>query len=275
MHRRVGILTQVVWGVGILAVGCGGPARTGAKPAAGPVEPPPPPVRALGGHERLIGLMCPRGAAGRPAFAALTAREALAWTSDPERLKKSLARGRTAELLVLGFDGKRAGWFTPAGVAATELAPATAVGAYAGSLPCADEATATECQAVTGSCGVAVGSPEAEDPTPGRESGACVARGVLVLDVDGDGRREAFRVADLATLPEEATGRPATAEERCSPRFAFAVGHDFDVIGVADLDGDGRVEVIVSRRGDKARKVSIYSADTAFRLNRVGSAEIH
>ena len=67
-------------------------------------------------------------------------------------------------------------------------------------------------------------------------------------------------------------GRPAS--EICEARFSLAAGHDLDVVGVADLDGDGRVEIILSRRGDPWRRVAIYTAETPFRLTRVSVSEV-
>jgi hypothetical protein len=231
---------------------------------------PPPLVPAGEARERLVGLLCPRGAAGRPALTALAERLPRAWTSDPDVLRRNLGAGRPAELAVLGWNGKRAGWFTAAGVA--PALPATALGGYAGARPCADEATATECVAASGDCGLAVGSPAGDDPTP-RPGGACVAGDALVVDVDGDGRLESFPRAALAALEEEVLGAPAPLEVSCPPRPALAAGGDLDVLAVADLDGDGRVELLVARRGTP-RRLALYTADATLRLTRVGLATV-
>ncbi|HEV7536336.1 MAG TPA: hypothetical protein VGP90_11920, partial [Acidimicrobiia bacterium] len=158
-----------------------------------------------GSHARLVGFMCPRGELGRPALAALADRTATSWVGDTAALRRVLASGRPTELAVLGFDGRRTGWFTPAGLVEGKLSAATAIGAYAGALPCADEATANACEAATGGCGLAVGAPDGDDPTPAPGTGACVVGQSLVVDTDGDGRSEAFSLATLGALGEEIT----------------------------------------------------------------------
>lgn len=278
---RTGLTTvkrKLVW-LGLFWGACGGlvPAKV---PTAGPPPPidpvaSPAPIRAAGsGHTRLLGLMCPRGALGRPALAALAERQATVWVGDAPSLKRAIASGRTTDLAVLGFDGKRAGWFRSAGVVQSDLAPAAAIGAYAGGLPCANEATANECQAVTGGCGLAVGSPEGDDPTPPPGPGACVLGGSLIIDVDADGHPEAFPLAALASLGEEVTGRSATLGDSCVPQFALAAGHGLDVVGVADLDGDGRAEIVLSHRTETGRRVAVYTAETPLRLTRVGYTDV-
>jgi hypothetical protein len=253
------------------SVGCVAAQRPKVEPPPPPVEPPPP-LHAEKGRSRLVGLMCPRGAVGRPALAALAEREPRAWIHDPAALRRAIALLRTPEVAVLGFDGHRAGWFTLAGLVESPFAPAAAIGAYAGSLPCADELTASLCQAVSQNCGVAIGSPDGDDPTPVMRPGACVDGKDLVVDVDGDGRPEAFDVQALARLEEEVTGGPARAP--CETHFSLAAGHNLDILAVADLDGDGRVEIVVSRRGDPIRKVALYTAETNFRLTRISVFDI-
>ena len=251
-----------------LALGCGMGQKAKVEAPPAPVAPPPP-LHVDKGRSRLVGLMCPQGAAGRPALAQ---REPRAWKTDAAALRRAIAQLRTPELAVLGFDGHRAGWFTSAGLVESALAPAAAVGAYAGGLPCADELTATECQAVSQSCGVAIGSPDGDDPTPAMRPGGCVDGKSIVIDIDGDGRPEAFSLEALARLDEEVTGGVARAP--CDARFAFAAGHDLDVLAVADIDGDGRIELVVSRRGDPFRKVALYTAETTFRLTRISVIEV-
>jgi hypothetical protein len=245
----------------------------GAVPSTGAPGEDAKSVRAAVGHERLVGVMCPSSASGRSGFAALTQRLPQSWSADPVKLRRALAVGRTVELAVLSFDGARAGWFTPVGVTAQASQGAVSIGGYAGAAPCAAEATASECMAVLGGCGVAVGSPEGDDPTP-RRSGACVAGSALIVDVDGDGRFESFSLAALRNFADELTGTTAPAGTVCTPRPALAVGRDFDIMAVADLDGDGRVELIASKRGATSRQVAVYSAEATLRLARVGTGEV-
>src|SRR5262249_189695 len=122
--------------------------------------------------------------------------------------------------------------------------------------------------------GLAVGSPEGDDPTPPPGPGACVLGSSLVDDVDADGHPEAFPLAALAALGEEVTGRAATLDDSCKPQFALAAGGDLAVVAAADLDGDGRAEIVLSRRGEPGRRVAVYTAETPLRLTRVGYTDV-
>ena len=86
------------------------------------------------------------------------------------------------------------------------------------------------------------------------------------MDVDGDGKPEVFAL-QRGKLPDELAAHNEAAPP-CDPKFAQA--GPVDVIAVADLDEDGRQEVILQLR-DKERMWAVYSAiETPRRLMRVG-----
>jgi hypothetical protein len=224
-----------------------------------PPSPVAPPVRPVA-RDTLVGLMCPTGAQGRPVMIALAARRERGWVGG--------AAARSGDFSVLGFDGRHAGRFAAVGPAELGLGAPSAPGAYAGALPCADEATATECAVVLHGCGVAV-SDEAEVT----RGAACAVQDQILLATERGGVPLGFAIADLAELPEEVTGRQLAAT--CPQRFAFAAGRGVDVLGVGDLDGDGRAEIVVARRGEGTeRRVAVYTAATAVRLERVAVVDL-
>jgi hypothetical protein len=224
--------------------------------------------------------MCPTGAQGRPVLLALAARRPRGWVAAGEASRElhSLApadgqgppQPGGGDFAVLGFDGRHAGRFAAVGPAELGLGAPAAPGAYAGALPCADEATASECAAVLRGCGIAV-----SDESEVTRGGACAVEDQIVLATERGGRLEGFAIADLAELPEEVTAPARQPGASCPPRFAFAAGRGLDVLGVGDLDGDGHPEVVVARRGDgDGRRVAIYTAATAVRLERVAVVDL-
>ncbi len=223
----------------------------------------------------LVGFVCPAGAEGRPLFLAAALRRSHDWTAEPEELRDTLARGRVREIGALGYSGRLAGRFTPLGPVDLGRPGVMALGAYAGAAPCADEATASECVAATSDCGLAAGSVVLEEAPRPPARGACAAGGHLVVDVDGDGRTEGFALAELASALEE-VGVSPDAGAGCTPRFAGSLGEGIDLLGVADLDLDGRFEVAVSaREGGGGRRIAIYGAgETPARLDLLGVVSI-
>ena len=221
-------------------------------------------------HQALVGLMCPAGAQGRPLLVALAARLDAGWVGDPAGLATALAGGRTLDVSVLSFNGHHAGRFAAVGPADVGLGTPTALGAYAGALPCADEATATECAVVLHDCGLAL-----SDEATLTAAGACAAGGRLVVATERGGALEAFALDDLARLPDEITAAAVTGATPCPPRFAFAAGGGVYVVGVADLDGDGRIELVIARREPTGgRRVAVYTAATALRLERIAEVAL-
>jgi hypothetical protein len=230
----------------------------------GPDEVPAPPMAPVG-PQPLVGLMCPSGASGRPLLIALAARTASGWRADATGVRAAVA----GDLSVFAFDGRRAGRFAPVGPVDLGLHAPTAVGAYAGAPTCADDATATECAAVLGACGVAV-----SDELPAAASGAAVADGRLVLAPEVGGALASFALGELGGLPEEVTGAAWPGLAPGPLRFALAAGGGVDVLAVGDLDGDGRVEVVVARRDPAGgRRIALYSATATLRLERVAAVD--
>lgn len=249
------------------------------------------------GRGVLVGEMCPEGAAGRPAVAPLLVR-GVGWSSDPDDVETQLERSARA-FAVLGVDGKRAGIFEVLGAADAGLAVDVAIGGYVGRPPCAPASTTggaepdPACVKATRGCGLAVASidrgadPEAPDLAA---AGACISGDALIVDIDGDGAGESFPVAqfvDPVRAPaEEVTASPVIGPS-CEPT-ATIYGHvvvpadepgdkryhvTLDVLGVVDLDGDGRRELAIAFRYPEGRTFTVYSAlRQAGRLELVGEA---
>ena len=250
----------------------------------------------------LIGEMCPTAAAGRPAVLPLFLRN-VGWQSQSADVTAPLERRSARQFAVLGWDGRRVGVFSVAGAAEVDDVVA-AVGAFAGTSPCEKRARPgqakeliAECVAAQASCGVAVAvlepaggfaaRPAEEDPDPPElePAGMCVAKGLLLVDVDGDGTSEAFPVAgflDESRGPADEVGAVAAGGATCTPGFA-ARGvvppgdprdwRGMDVVGVADFDGDGRREIVAVYQYAGRRTWALYSAtDFPGRLDLVGEA---
>jgi len=262
------------------------------KPRAAPLSP---------GRGVLIGEMCPEGAAGRPAVAPLLMR-GVGWTADAENVGATLDRSVHA-FAVLGFDGKRAGVFEVLGSADAGLPEDVAIGGYVGRGPCVpytDEGGApadAACVKATKGCGLAVAAIDttrsADSDVPDlRAGGACVSGDALVVDVDGDGAPESFSIAgflDPVRAPADEVVAAPVVGPSCTPRFAIH-GHvikpspedgpddpryhvTIDVLGVVDLDADGRHELVLAYRYPEGRTFAVYSAlRQSGRLELVGEA---
>jgi len=286
----------------------GPPARTGSEVASGP-----PQRRPVGRAARgvVIGEMCPQGAAGRPGIDPLFVHE-IEWRDDASDVQEPLVRNAVHQFAVLGQDGKRAGVFTVMGEADVGIGGDVAIGSYAGAGVCARPPDTRggkavddpACVAASHGCGLAIanvtpgqdafgGPSEADDAPAPAISTSCLAGDSLVVDIDGDGAAETFSMPaflDPVRAPADELAAVATAAAPCQGSFAHWAARvdagtepgriadpkykvEIDVVGIADVDGDGRREVFVAFRYPDRRTLAIYSAtQTAGRLERVGEA---
>jgi hypothetical protein len=267
------------------------------------------PKPAANGRHVLIGEMCPQGAAGRPAIAPLVMR-GVQWIDAPAELGSTIERGSVPRFVVFGTDGKLAGAFDTAGVVDVGMPMPVATGAYAGAFPCSYQIGATEaqgqlttraddprCTAATHGCGLAFG--EVTHPDDGADTpafptgGACLSGDALAVDIDGDGRVESFplaQVLDGIRGPAQEWSAEKMATAACVPHYEL---YDIklvpqtdrggaadpksivmmDVLGVVDLDGDGKMELVLALHFANVRSIVVYSAvETPERLELVGEA---
>jgi hypothetical protein len=299
-----GGLPRVAWLVLVFA---------SCKPSVFPPAPPPEPTpnaklkplhgSTNGGRQVVVGEMCPQAAAGRPAVAPLI-MHAVQWTDNASDISAVVERGSTPRFTVFGVDGKMAGVFDTVGLAEIGIAQPVASGAYTGASPCSSEIEKGQrqddpkCAAATSSCGLAVAEiahPDDPAETPSFKTGAaCVSSDVLAVDIDGDGRPESFPIAqvlDGIRGPAAEWAAAPVAATKCVPKFALfdipltpeaEPGRapdpkqlvTLDVLGVVDLDGDGRKELVLALRFATVRSIVIYSSvgGSAERLELVGEA---
>ncbi|MFT3693062.1 MAG: hypothetical protein QM831_07965 [Kofleriaceae bacterium] len=290
------------------------PSGPGAEPAGAPSHAPPKPSPAGSPeHQVMLGEMCPAGAGGRPAIAPLVLR-GIGWTDNAADLTAPIERGSTPRWSILGVDGKLAGAFDTMGVVDVGLQQQVAMGAYAGSSPCSSAAAAVAkpkpgsdivtrvddpaCKAATSGCGIAIAEvTHPDEPVDARgyvTGGACVNGNDLAVDIDGDGRVESFAlsgVLDGSRAPAAEWSAGASIAGGCKPAFqVYGVkltaeaepgkGVDpktqvtMDVLGVVDLDGDGRREVILALQFQTIRTIVVYTATgQAQRLELAGEAQ--
>jgi hypothetical protein len=300
--RRIAVVAAL--GSGGALTGC---PRTPAPEPPGP-EPTPDaaPARrhlvAREGQSALLGELCPTAANGRPGLAPLATRT-VSWTTSSDELEAPLARGQAGAFAVLGLDGRRVGVFNAIGLS-DQTAGSVAVGSYAGGSPCAPAAAPgnapvddASCVAATGGCGLAIapvsagGGFRALEPPEVATGGACVQGDAVQLDVDGDGVPEVFPLTsflDGSRAPADEIAAAATTATPCTPgfsRYGLAVAIDaaiadprhkvtIDVLGVLDVDGDGRRELVVGLRYAERRTIAVYSAfESAARLALIGEVE--
>jgi hypothetical protein len=292
-----------------LVVACG----PSVKPPSPPAEPEPiskqvrPSKLDPGGRRVVIGEMCPQGAGGRPAIAPLVMR-GVGWVDTASEVAATVERGSVPQFTVFGVDGKSAGTFEALGMVEVGIAQSVATGTYVGASPCTyggtkptdTRAEDPRCGLATKGCGIAVGEITSADDPPHTPSftvgGACVNGTELAVDIDGDGKLESFPIAaalDGIRAPAQEwtaspTSVPASASD-CKPTFEV---YDLklapeprpgkppekglvivDVLGVIDLDADGRREVILAMRFPSVRSIVVYtSTESPQRLELAGEA---
>jgi hypothetical protein len=81
-----------------------------------------------------------------------------------------------------------------------------------------------------------------------RIGAACVDDGVLIMDVDADGTLEHFDATALqesGEAPAELAYRDDLENSCGAAAFSFSLAEDRRVVGVVDLDDDGRDELVV------------------------------
>lgn len=262
---------------------------------------PPAPVKA--GRQIVVGELCPRGAAGRPAIAPLLMRT-MGWTDATAEVSGAVERGAVPRFVAFGVDGKIAGTFDTLGLADIALGQSVASGTYVGAAPCSSDAGQAQrtddsrCAAATNGCGLAVAEitrPDDPPVTPAYQtSGACLSGDALAVDIDGDGALESFPlsgVLDGIRAPAQEWSASRSARAPCAPKFTLydvkltpetepGKSPDpkavvmLDLLGVLDLDGDGRQDLVIALRFPTVRTIVVYSASSSpERLELVGEAQ--
>jgi hypothetical protein len=305
-----GALPRVAW---MLLITACGPAVKPPSPPAEPepiAKAGRTPVH-VAGRQIVVGEMCPQGAGGRPAVAPLVMRT-VQWTDNVGEVASAVERGSVPRFLVLGVDGKMAGLFDTLGLVDIAPNQSVASGTYVGAPPCSSASAVNpqpgagpvgmraddpRCSAATGGCGLAIGEishPDEPLDTPSYAiGGACVSGDELAVDIDGDGKVESFPIAEMLDGirgPASDWSAAPTAAAACTPRFQLydiklpprpeggkpvsAKGTvTVDLLGVLDLDGDGRKELVLAVRFPSVRSIVVYSAiESPLRLALVGEA---
>jgi hypothetical protein len=251
----------------------------------------------------MLGEMCPQGAAGRPSVTPLVMRTA-AWIDNAPELANVVERGSVPRFVVFGVDGKPAGMFDTMGLSDLGLGQQIASGSYTGAGPCTSDAGGGQrseepkCGPAAGGCGLAIAEVSRPDEPPEvpkfQTGGACLSSDQLVVDVDGDGTPEAFpitSVLDGVRSPSQEWSASATAPAACKPTFQV---YDmtlqpppepnkkldpkqivrFHVLGVVDVDGDGRREVVLAFEFPTIRTIVVYtSTGSPKRLELAGEGQ--
>lgn len=234
-----------------------------------------------GGRAIVVGEMCPQGAGGRPAVAPFAMRTTT-WSDATTELTNIVERGSVPRFTVFAVDGKPAGVFQTVGATDVGLEQAVAAGAYIGAAPCTREISPGQrveeprCVPATGGCGLAVGVvTNAEEPenVEFQTGGACLSGEALAVDIDGDGVMEQFALAgilDGVRSPTQEWNAAPVVGVKCTPAFELfdvRLGPadpkqvvKLDLLGVVDLDGDGRRELVIALTFPTVRTIVIYTA---------------
>lgn len=260
------------------------------------------------GRQVVIGEMCPQGAGGRPAVAPLMMR-GVDWNDAAAEVSSTVERGSVPRFFVLGVDGKQAGIFDTLGIVEVGIAQSVATGTYVGASPCTysvtakstpgkldDRAEDPKCGPATNGCGIAVGeisrSDEAASKMDLATGGACMSGNELAVDIDGDGKIESFPIAgvlDSTRAPAQEWTASPTSTAACTPTYqvydlklapeprpgkpADKGVVTIDVLGVVDLDADGRKELVLAMKFPTVRSIVVYTAtERAERLELAGEA---
>ncbi|MBA3819534.1 MAG: hypothetical protein H0X17_11625 [Deltaproteobacteria bacterium] len=291
---------RVAWLV--IAMGCGPVVRPDRPPdepgPVGKIEPLRP--RKGSGRHVLIGEMCPQGAGGRPAVAPLVMRT-ISWSDQVTDVTNAIERGSVPRLTVFGVDGKVAGRFDTLGLAEIGSQQSVASGTYVGAPPCTTDTGGGQrtedpkCGLATGGCGLAVGELTHPDDPPESVAfatgGACLQGDALAVDIDGDKVMEQFPLVGvldgIRNPATEWTAAPVVGAA-CTPTFELfdvrinppleagkgtADKHmiGLDLLGVLDVDGDGRMEVVLALKFPTVRTIVVYtSTGSAQRLELAG-----
>jgi hypothetical protein len=226
------------------------------------------------------------------------------WTDTTTELTNAVERGSTPRFVAFGVDGKIAGLFDTLGLADITLGQSVASGTYVGAPPCTSDAGQGQraedprCAPATNGCGLAVAEitrPDDPPTTPAYQTGgACLSGDALAVDIDGDGAVEWFPlsgVLDGIRGPAQEWSAAQNARTLCTPKFVVydiklepeaAPGKSpdpkavvmLDLMGVVDLDGDGRKELVIALRFPTVRTVVVYSATgSPQRLELVGEGQ--
>jgi hypothetical protein len=297
--RRAG----VAW---LVTLGACGPVVRPDQPASEPgpvsakVETGPTKVR---GRQVVVGELCPQGAGGRPAVAPVVMRS-VRWTDSKDEVSAAVERGSTPRFVVYGVDGKIAGRFDTLGLAEIRPGQAVASGTYVGAAPCTvDDGTGkrvddAKCIAATAGCGLAVAELGRPDEPPDMANiavgGACLQDNALAVDIDGDKVMEQFplpSILDGIRSPAKEWSAAPVVGAKCAPKFEVldlkivphlepgrgsAADHivGLDLIGVVDLDADGRMELVIAFEFPTVRTIAVYAATgSPQRLELVGEGE--
>ena len=295
---RVFIATIVVAGA------CGPTVKPPEPPAEpGPVTQGVKPIKVdPTGRSVMIGEMCPQGAGGRPAVAPLLMR-GVGWNDSQQDVAATVERGSVPRFFVLGVDGKQAGVFDTLGLVEVGISQAVASGTYVGASPCTyavgkgtDRAEDPKCGPVTRGCGIAVGEISHADNAAASlkldSGGACMSGNEIAVDVDNDGRIESFPLAgalDGIRAPAQEWLASPSSTASCTPTYQLynlvlapeprpgksveKATVNIDVLGVVDLDGDGRKELVLAMRFPTVRTIVVYTAtESSQRLEMAGEA---